>query len=147
MKDIISNIDPNSAINVVKVNRDKLHPGSLKSYFVPEVYTDEKCVCRGCEIEFVFTALQKQRLYEDHKRHIAVRRVLCGDCKGDLTYIEKELIKFDEKLKNKDRINDMNAEEFPRMMEMLKRKFKYTQKVDKTKMLQYKKIHKILTSR
>ena len=133
--------------NSIKVNRNKLHPGSLKAYSVPESYVDEKCICRGCENEFVFTALQKKRLYEERRAHIATKRVLCGDCKGDLILIEKELLKFDGKLKPKDQIQVVKIDELNKAIVLLKRKFKYTQKIDKSKMAQYLKIHKSLTSR
>jgi hypothetical protein len=128
----------------IKVNRNRLNPGSLKAFAVPEVYADETCICRGCQKGFIFTAAQKQRLYEEHRAHIATKRVLCGDCKGDLNLINQQLALFDSKLKPKGQAQVVGLIELGKMIEALKRKFRYTQKIDKSKMAQYRKIQKIL---
>lgn len=132
--------------NAIVVNRDRLHPSGQKSRAMPAIYTDETCLCRGCQKSFVFTAAQKQRLYEEHRAHPATRRVLCGDCKDDLARISQELLRFDAKLKPKDQKQDVALAELVQMMALLKRKFVYTQKVDKSKLAQYRKIHKALTA-
>ena len=111
-------------------------------------YTDETCYCRSCHGEFIFTAEQKMRLYVDYQAHTAARRVLCSVCKDDLDHINKVLSWFDEKLKPSGPAKPsgpISVAEITKMIELLKRKFKHTQKVDKSKMAQYKKILRLST--
>lgn len=140
--------DAKRPVNAIGADRKNVDPGGPKPVAATEGYADEKCICRGCQGEFVFTAEQKHRLYVDYRAHTATRRVLCGGCKNDLAMITKELAAFDEKLVNaKDRTDDIGVATWSKMIALLRRKFKYTQKIDKSKLAQYKKLQKNATAR
>jgi hypothetical protein len=129
------------------VDRSQLSPASLRSYDVPLVYNDRTITCRACKKEFVFTAVQQKKLYEEHKRHITTTRVLCTDCKIILTDKKKRLIELEGLIPKKGFAGKVDKDLVLEVLHVMKMIRHYSHSCNGSKYARYKKMYENLTNR
>ncbi len=126
-----------SRMNAIKVNRDQMNPVSLRSYFVPEYYSNTTATCNTCGNKFSFTAKQKQYMYEVLKLSINVVRKNCTKCNEMKRSIKRELDEIEKLVFPKGHKQLMTHGDAKRWLHLYTEYSKYLSRTD------YSKINRI----
>lgn len=102
--------------NRLPVDQSRLSEKSLRSWSLPEYYTDERYRCVGCGKECVFTAETQKEWYEDQGKFFWERPDRCEDCHSEWRSLRKDIKFFPELLRG-----DPTSEQLLTMKEKMER--------------------------
>ena len=91
------------------VDRSRLSEASLRSWSIPEYYTDQRYTCVGCGNECIYKAETQKEWCEVQGKFFWERPTRCEECHAEWRSIRKQFQRYPELLRGEPSLDDLQV--------------------------------------